>query len=196
MTTICDKNMSQQCAITAEKTNSIHGKQVEGSMYSPQFREVYSFGLHNRKHEQTGENPAEKDTKIIRRLEHWHIRSWKSCLFSLKKTEQDLIKVSSTTSFGAEKSETHIRFAQQREEGDRYKLQQGKLWFVIRDNNKSQEGQWSTGKDWQERLWNLHDWRYLKLDCTISWANWSNLKISSQLWSFPISEKVVESEDS
>jgi len=70
MTTICDKNMSQQCAITAEKTNSIHGKQVEGSMYSPQFREVYSFGLHNRKHEQTGENPAEKDTKIIRRLEH------------------------------------------------------------------------------------------------------------------------------
>lgn len=85
LTAICDENMSQQRALTAEKANSIHGQQVEGSMYSPLFREVYSFGLHNRRHEQTGENPAERDMKSFRRLEYSHTKSWKSCLFRLKK---------------------------------------------------------------------------------------------------------------
>lgn len=85
LTAICDENMSQQCALTAEKASRIHVQQVEGSTYSPLFRGVYSFGLHNSRHGQTGANPAERDTKLIRRLEHWHTRSCKSCLFSLKK---------------------------------------------------------------------------------------------------------------
>lgn len=102
-----DENMDQQCGLTAEKANSIHGQQVEGSMYSVLFREVQTFGLCNRRHklekiQQRHQDYQKTGTQTCEKLKGLFVQSEE------KKTKQNLVKVSSTTSAGSEKNQTLI----------------------------------------------------------------------------------------
>lgn len=91
--------------------------------------------------EDTGklEQIQQRDTKIIRRLEHWHTRRWKSCLFSLKKRRLNRISLRCPQWLHLVLRRARL-FSGVHSKGkrDRCKLQQGKLWLDIRDRNHSE----------------------------------------------------------